>query len=243
MKKNKKLLKGMTLVEVVVAMIIFFLMFSTIISVFAVSLKQINLSRRRDLRTAEEAMVVGKKVKADAAGVNKDLDPVGENEYTVTFDDGRGKTSNNISLYQAKSASAFKSDFGFQLKTFGKSDSFFGMNTENNASDEYRFKITNDRADTVTMYVTINGSNDYIYEGSTGNGYIHSSKVYVRTIAPRQSIDFGYKNNAADAFNNISIQYIASGVTYNISNPIKNGTTGYDNTTRVYTGSVPNATT
>ena len=239
MKKNKKLLKGMTLVEVVVAMIIFFLMFSAIISVFAVSLKQINLSRRRDLRTAEEAMVAGKKVKADAAGRNEYLIKVGGDNYTVTFDDGRGKTSNNISLYQAKLDSAFKSDFGFQLKTFGKSDSFFGMNTENNASDEYRFKITNDRADTVTMYVTINGSNDYIYEGSTSNGYIHSSKVYVRTIAPRQSIDFGYKNNAADAYNNISIKYVASNVTFDVSNPIRDDTPDYNETTRTYTGSVP----
>ena len=113
------------------------------------------------------------------------------------------------------------------------------MNNENNASDEYRFKITNDRADTVTMYVTINGSNDYIYEGSTSNGYIHSSKVYVRTIAPRQSIDFGYKNNAADAYNNISIKYVASNVTFDVSNPIRDDTPDYNETTRTYTGSVP----
>ncbi|MGN0594840.1 MAG: type II secretion system protein J [Hominimerdicola sp.] len=222
MKKNKKLLKGMTLVEVLVAMIIFFLMFTTIIGVLSVSLKFINQSRFRDLRTADQAVAVGKKVSGES-----DLQQVGSSSgYTVKFEDPMGLTpprsSNTIDLFEALSgATRFGDEFNFQLKTFGQYGDFNGLTTPVTAlkSNEYRIQITNMKSENVTLYVTISGTGDFIFEGNSDNGYIHTSKVYVKTIAANSGsagtvIDFGYSQSSG---NITEIRYVtASGTTGSI---------------------------
>ena len=207
MKKIKKLSKGMTLVEVIVAMTIFALASACIMSVVGAAMKMSNRSRRRDLETAQQANAVGKKSDQETAVIGS------EKDYTITFTPVGGgsiKTVNDISLYAADAAQ-FGADFGFQIKTF-TSGTINSISTVNSKDDEYKLNIENNSSENITAYVEI--TDGYIYEGSTTDGYKHSSKSYVRTVQANKSADFGYYNSLFNA-GAITIRFVTdSGTTY-----------------------------
>lgn len=204
MKKIKKLSKGMTLVEVIVAMTIFALASACIMSVVGAAMKMSNRSRRRDLETAQQANAVGKKSDQETAIIGSMKD------YTITFTPvggGSAKTVNDISLYAADAAQ-FGADFGFQIKTFGKGSlNSLSTTIDPSMGNEYKFEIQNNLSESVTAYVTINEG--YVFEGDNSNsGYKHSSKSYARTIATGNSADFGYCNVSYDFQTDIEIRFV-----------------------------------
>lgn len=214
MRKNKKNSKGMTLVEVIVALTIFTIMAACIMAVIGAAIKSSNRSRRRDLELAQQANAAGKLSK-------QELDQIGTaNAYTVRFTPvggGAPKEISDISIYQS-SAAQFGSQIEFNIKTFLKG-SWQNLNAVNNEADEYVFVIKNDTSENITAYVDIaDSSNGYIYEGSLSTGYKHSARSYVRTVSKREGsitgyADFGFKDPAY-ATGNITIRLVTdSGAT------------------------------
>lgn len=216
MKKIKKLSKGMTLVEVIVSMTIFALAAACIMSVIGGAMKISNRSRKRDLETAQQANAVEKKS-------DTELTKTGDG-YEIVFvpTGGVSKTVSGIDTYAADAAQ-FGADFGFQIKTFNSG----GLNSLSTSdpvlsvdSNEFKLTFINKSAENVTAYVTI--EDGFIYEGNSSNGYIHTSKSYVRTAekynasgVTNSTIDFGYYN--LDSFNNgdVKIRFVtASNVVY-----------------------------
>ena len=197
MKINKnvpKQLKGMTLVEVVVAMIVFFVMFSAIISVLSVSLRLTTLSRSRDIKTGEQASQINKK--SDTEMNNEG------NNYQVVFNDtNAGKTdiSSGKNLYKSVFARAGET-FDFQLNTFGAP--FGSIPTNYSGSNDYRLSITNSLSEPVTLYAVITNSdgNSYFYTGDPTTGYVHPSTLYMKHINSGGSIEFGFhdENNPSN---------------------------------------------
>lgn len=201
MKKIKKLSKGMTLVEVIVAMTIFALSAACIMSVVGAAMKMSNRSRRRDLETAQQANAIGKKS-------DTELTKTGDGyEIVFTPTGGTSKTVAGINTYAADAAQ-FGADFGFQIKTFGKGSlNRLSTTIDLSVGNEYKFDIQNNLSESVTAYVTINKG--YVFEGYNSNsGYKHSSKSYARTIAAGNSADFGYCNGSYDLQTDIEIRFV-----------------------------------
>lgn len=218
MKKNKKNSKGMTLVEVIVALTIFTIMAACIMAVIGAAIQSSNRSRRRDLELAQQANAAGKLSE-------QELDQIGSaNAYTVRFTPvggGAPKEVADISIYQS-SAAQFGSQIEFNIKTFLKGN-WQNLNAVNNEEDEYVFVINNELSENVTAYVDIADTSDgYIYEGAPSTGYRHSARSYVRTISKKEGsvsgyADFGFKDSAY-ANGNISIRLVTdSGVTYSVA--------------------------
>lgn len=185
MKINKNNLKGMTLVEVIVAMTIFVLSFGAVLTILSGAFHQTNRNRRRDIESGEQAAAVGKKS-------TQDLTQFGHNTFNITFS-GPYNASSVVNLFEANQRT-FNQDFGFQYKTF-QNGALDGLDTVNPNSDEYVFTIDNVSNKEITVKVDI--SNGTIFEGSSGSyGYIHPSRIYTRTIKPNSSINFGYKTGS-----------------------------------------------
>ena len=195
MKKNKSLSKGMTLVEVIVAMTIFAIMASTIIAVLGAAYRQIDRSKRRDIEAAQQAAAVNKKDNVTKISGATDYKIV----YTPTSG-GTSQTANNIKLYQSNDAQ-FGGDFGFNMKSL-TSNTAVAVPTPNpdpsdpDFANQYKIKFTNTSHKAVNIYVTI--SSGYVYEGNASTGYLHTSCSYVRTAQPDTGgtdniVDFGYR--------------------------------------------------
>lgn len=217
MEKNKKNSKGMTLVEVIVALTIFTIMAACIMAVIGAAIKSSNRSRRRDLELAQQANAAGKLSEQELTQIGT------ANAYTVRFTPVGGGTPKeiaDISIYQS-SAAQFGSQIEFNIKTFLKGN-WQNLNAVNNEEDEYVFVINNELPENVTAYVDIADTSDgYIYEGAPSTGYRHSSRSYVRTISKKEGsvsgyADFGFKDSAY-ATGNISIRLVTdSGATKNV---------------------------
>lgn len=216
MKRIQKNSKGMTLVEVIVAITIFAIMSIGIMTALGASMLQTNRSARRDIEIGEQAETVGKK------SLTELTDITGTGDYSITFSGGGiSKTATNIKLYQADGAQ-FNDAFGFNIKTFGKqTDMNDNLDTPDPDptsatydADEYKIVFDNKSTQSVTMYV--NMTNGYVYEGNRTNGYIHSSKAYTRTSNPTTTplVNFGYYNDSF-AVGDITVRFVTdTNVTY-----------------------------
>lgn len=218
MKKFQKNSKGMTLVEVIVAITVFAVMSIGIMTALGASMLQTNKSARRDIEIGEQAEAVGKKSLSQ-------LNPTdaANPDYSIKFS-GAGliKDADQIKLYQADGAQ-FNSSFGFYIKTFGKETEMDGgldTSDPNPSIDANEYKIVfenlsgkNDVADAkeITAYVTL--TKGYIYEGSRTDGYIHTSTSYTRTsnyTTATKKFNFGYYNDAGFSSGDLKIRFVDS---------------------------------
>ena len=188
MKKNKKNLKGMTLVEVIVAMTIFAISFAAVLTILSGAFQQTVRNRKRDIESGDQAAAIGKKS-------DQDLTQVGSSTFQINYSGGGYNASRPVTLFQANQQT-FNQDFGFQYKTF-QNATLEGLDTSNNNADEYKFVVINPSTSTDTITIRVTIATGTIYEGNYDSyGYIHPSKVYTRTVEPGKSINFGYKNDA-----------------------------------------------
>ena len=194
MKKNKSLSKGMTLVEVIIAMTIFAVMAATIITVLAAAYKQVDRSKRRDLEGAQQAASVNKKDHVTKLS--------GTSDYKIVFTPiggGSTLTANNVKLYQANDAQ-FGTDFGFNMKSISSNTAIATPTPSPSPTDpdfakQFKVKFTNTSTKVVNIYVEV--SDGYVFEGNPTTGYIHTAKSYVRTAQPDNGttdnvVDFGF---------------------------------------------------
>lgn len=208
--KNKKNSKGMTLVEVVVAMTIFAMVAGAVMTAISGAVQQTAKNRKRDLEVGQQANAVRK-------NSNDEVTDLGE--YTISFNDTRGLKTEKVQMYEADAAQ-FGKDFGFQVKSF-QIGSIGSTPTKNAKDEEYKLLIVNQTSENITAYVTV--ENGYIYEGESSiTGYIHTSPVYTRTIQAKDAsgtdgkAEFGFCLTAA-AFSNgdVKIRFVTdSNVTY-----------------------------
>lgn len=219
MKRFKKNSKGMTLVEVIVAITVFAVMSIGIMTALGASMLQTNRSARRDIEVGEQAQATAQKSKTKLTNVVDDT-------TTYTIDFGAllsGSNPTDVKLMQSDGAQ-FNDAFEFNLKTFGKTNDFSeesDLNVNVSASttpNDYKITLKNTSNNSITLYAEL--TNGYIFEGNpnmvSGKGYVHSSKKYTKTSenqTVRSEIQFGYHNDSF-ALGDIKIWCIDSDGTY-----------------------------
>lgn len=87
--KDKKNSKGMTLVEVVVAMTIFAMVAGAVMTAISGAVKQTAKNRKRDLEVGQQANAVRK-------NSNDEVTDLGE--YTISFNDTRGLKTEKVQM-------------------------------------------------------------------------------------------------------------------------------------------------
>lgn len=208
--KNKKNSKGMTLVEVVVAMTIFAVIAGAVMTAVAGAVQQSAKNRKRDLEVGQQANAVRK-------NSNDEVTDLGE--YTISFNDTRGLKTEKVQMYEADAAQ-FGTDFGFQVKSF-QIGSIGSTPTKNAQDEEYKLVVVNQTSENITAYVTVD--NGYIYEGESSiTGYIHTSPVYTRTIQAKDDsgtdgkAEFGFcLTGSSFSSGDVKIRFVTdSNVTY-----------------------------
>jgi prepilin-type N-terminal cleavage/methylation domain-containing protein len=188
--KNRKLSKGMTLVEVLVSMTIFAVMASAILTVIAFANKTANRSKMRDVELATEANIISRKNKA-----SDQLDQVKPNgyagNYSIVFTpppQDSVKTINNVKVYETQEGE-FNADFDFKMKTVIDSTSLNGLTINSVNDNEYAFTVNNNLSEPITIDIEI--KDGFIFEG-TGRQYIHTRQTYTKTIPANGSASIGY---------------------------------------------------
>ncbi len=182
MLKLKKLNKGMTLVEVIVAMAVFSAMTLGITMALAAAVKYNSRNIRRDnelnvQQTAiETATTAG--VKAVSSAYASD-----EIKFTAVSNGSLILTVDGLTEYSALKSAYNSDDFNFQVKTISST----ALGTQRVVfveDDEYKIEITNLSSEDIM--VTLTAENGEIYEGdhdydSAGLSYYHTIPGYTTT--------------------------------------------------------------
>lgn len=189
MKNFKKLHKGMTLVEVIVAMSIFSIGAAAVTMAFSAAVKYNTYNQLRDeeLAIQQTALQDGKSTGLEVySGAVQNRELVFTNTVAkkkITFTKNPYK---HITEYQA--ARSGKNDkpgtmYDFQLKTFSSTPLGSDKVTWNPADKKYKFVVTNKSSSPVDVHILIDGGT--LYEGDYNNGgYKHSSDLYCSALAP-----------------------------------------------------------
>lgn len=214
MNKNKKLRKGMTLVEVIVAMTIMFLIFDAVVMALGVAVRQSARTRARDVRTGGQAAQVAKNEPSAMTPA------AGGNSYTAKFTEvGAGSSliqnKGSLDLYNSNFAPAYNNTvdnfkFGYQLKTFGATVS----TTNDSANNQYMIKLNNPRDEIVVVTAEKTNDQAYFYTGSSTQPRIHYSPTYTRIIQPHSSITYGWCNAAGPSGFVMNFECTQAGITY-----------------------------
>lgn len=190
MKKTYKFSRGVTLVEVIIAMTIFAIMAGTIMTVIMKANQISNRSKMRDVELATETNIIGRN-KASARDEIQQVKPNGyEGDYKIVFS-VPGKTIppvNHVKIYETNEG-RFDQDFDFKLKTIVPSSSLSGLPLTNLADNEYSLRFENNLSEAITITITI--EDGYLFEGD-GQKYVHTTKSYVKTLPANSTADVGY---------------------------------------------------
>ena len=198
MRSIKKNQKGMTLVEVVIAIAMFSVLTLAVTYAFSAALK---LNARNMRRDKELATQQGALERASAAGVTlNDGNTVKGSK--IVYSDGSGGTFgtlevDDVTQYKAIKTAENGNDFNFELHTasatpFGsvptkidKDNGYYGIEVENTTSNRYD--------------VIIKANGGRFYEGNydrymeTDGGYTHPGLTYARSLEAK-----GFDNNIYD---------------------------------------------
>jgi prepilin-type N-terminal cleavage/methylation domain-containing protein len=206
MNKIRKLHKGMSLVEVLVAMTIFSVGAAAVTMAFASAVKFNTHNQRRDdeLAIQEAAVQNGKNDGLELYGssIGNDYEIVytvkggSKIKYTkkekdkdsgLETDVDQPSPYRNATEFQAAKSGKNDTIFDFQLKSFSTTpvDSK-DILVANKSEDEYKIRIENRSPISYDVRVETNGGT--IYQGNyDGNGYKHSSKLYCHSLAPQMT--------------------------------------------------------
>lgn len=207
MKKTYKVSRGVTLVEVIIAMTIFAIMAGTIMTVIMRANQISNRSKMRDVELATETNIIGRN-KASARDEIHEVNPNGyTGDYKIVFG-LTGKTIppvDHVKVYETNEGQ-FNQDFDFKLKTMVPSSSLSGLSLTNLHDNEYSLRFENNLAESITITISI--VDGYLFEGD-GQKYVHTTKSYVKTIPANSAADVGYFYSGT-AIKRISIKYETS---------------------------------
>ncbi len=208
MKLKNKLSRGMTLVEVLVAMTIFAVMASAIFTVILHANKTANRAKMRDVELSTQTNIVGKKNKA--LDELTELNPAGISggNYKILFQSpqaGKGEGNvDNVKVYETNEG-MFETDFDFKLKTVISASSLTGLTlqTDQLRDNEYLLKFTNNRPESVIVRFSL--TDGHIFEGS-GQQYVHTRNNYSKVIPSGASADIGFYNSNSSSVGAIAVE-------------------------------------
>lgn len=197
MKNNKKLSRGMTLIEVLVSMTIFAVMAAAIFTVIAHANKTADRAKMRDVELSTQTNIIGR-IGKDNNAITQ-LNQVKPNgyvgEYEVKFNVPASNVSQpdpveGVKVYETDEG-AFESEFDFKLKTVTQASSFTGLTLSSSQlnSGEYLLKYRNETSESVLVQIDL--TDGYIFEGSDQQ-YIHTSKSYMKVLPANSVADIGY---------------------------------------------------
>ena len=208
MKKNKKLSRGMTLVEVIVSMTIFAAMAAAIFSVIAHANSTADRAKMRDVELATQTNIIGRIGKENnAASQLNQVSPNGyTGEYKIQFN-VPGQTVDPITgvkVYETDEG-AFDAQFDFKLKTVTEAGALTGLTLQSSDldTDEYLLKFKNDTTESILVQLEI--ADGYIFEGSDQQ-YTHTSKTYMKVLPPNTVADIGYCDIDGTGLDAINVQ-------------------------------------
>jgi prepilin-type N-terminal cleavage/methylation domain-containing protein len=196
MNKIKKLHKGMSLVEVLVAMTVFSVGAAAVTMAFSTAVKYNTHNQRRDDELAIQQAAIqngkndGLELYGTSAGNDYEIVYKVRGGSKITYKD---KDDNEINPYvdatEFQAAKSGKNDtiFDFQLKSFSTTpvDSS-DIVVASKDQDEYKVIVKNESA--IPYDVRVDITCGTIYLGSySGDGYKHSSPVYRHSLAPQMT--------------------------------------------------------
>ncbi len=186
MKNFKKLHKGMTLVEVIVAMSIFSIGAAAVTMAFSAAVKYNTHNQRRDeeLSLQQAALQSGGssaiELYGGAAQANEIVFTDTKNGNKIKF-----KKSNPyayVTEYQAARSGKNDGIFDFQLKTFSTKPLGADEVVWNKSKCRYKFTVINNSIKPVDVRIVSDGGVFYTGDYDAG-GYAHSSDVYWHSLA------------------------------------------------------------
>ncbi len=192
MNKFRKLHKGMSLVEVLVAMTVFSVGTAAVTMAFATAVKYNTHNQRRDDELAHQQAAI-QNGRVDGlelyGGTSQDYTIV----YTerggskLTFKDQFGAPYEpfmDTTEYQASRTGKNDTKFDFQLKSFSTSIVGNDEVAYSKAEDKYKIKVINESPVNYDVRVKIKGGT--IYQGDLdAGGYKHSSNLFCRSLSPQ----------------------------------------------------------
>ena len=226
MKSNKHNKRGMTLVEVIIAMSIFAIVAGCVLTAIAGAMQQTTKNRKRDIELGAQMNAVGKFDTAKGST---------NGGYTVSFKSETvgvsDRNQDSVSLYVAN-LDEWGSDFGFTLKGVNGGATFNNVTIDPDTSKpeskgQYKFVVEADPTLNLDVKVVAELNNTstsigYIYEGSTTTGYTHSSHTYTRLMPSSGNIQFGYFNESPESDSIHMRVYINGNVKYDKNVTLKN---------------------
>lgn len=191
MKKLKKNVSGMTLVEVIVAMAFFATTTLGVCMAFSAALKYSARNMRRDKELTLQQTALEKNT---TAGVMLN-DGTTLDSMELVFKHGSETTTvSGLTEYKAIKTSNDGNDFNFEMKSLSSTPLGSLETTADKSAGKYRIYFINESLNTVDVTITIDSGYIYegLYTGTTPTGYKHASPVYKRSLAAKD----------ADALNN-----------------------------------------
>ena len=194
MKKFKKLHKGMSLVEVLVAMTIFSVGTAAVTMAFATAVKYNTHNQRRDdeLSAQQNAVQNGRIEGLELfKGTGQDHMLVYTNRADskeVSFKKADGTPNpdspyRGVTEYAASRTGKNDGIFDFQLKSFSTTIGGNGTPSTSKSEDTYRIVVVNESPVNYDIRVRIRGGK--IFQGNVNDGYTHSSNLYCRSLSPK----------------------------------------------------------
>ena len=202
--KFKKLHKGMTLVEVIVAMSMFSICTTAVAIAFKAAVDYNTKNHKRDnecaiqLNELQDGTSVGVEL---YNGHSKDQELVFAEKGKTTIlefpkKSGGGKVQPyvGVSEYQASKSGKNDDTYDFQLKTFSTSEMGANKVQYDRASDKYKLEFINESSEPVDVYIYVTTGNFYLgdYDSS---GYKHMSDLYTHSLAPTAAAEYDMKES------------------------------------------------
>lgn len=211
--KLKKLNKsGMTLVEVVIAMAIFSVFTLMITMAFSAAMQYNARNNKRDDELSRQQASLEK---SGGAGVmlnnGASLDDSvlifgGNNVDTFNLDTGTGFVP-KVTQYKAVKSDRNGNDINFELHTISSNYLTSALKLDP-SNGYYNIIVQNDTENQVDVYITRTAGEFYggMYdrENRDATGYVHTSEVYGRTLAPRGASIEGILDGAPFNFSSMT---------------------------------------
>lgn len=215
MKNNKKLSRGMTLVEVIIAMTIFSVMAAAIFTVIAHANKTADRAKMRDVELSTQTNIIGRIGQNNNAITQlNQVKPNGyADEYDVVFNippaagvTDTQKTVGDVKVYETDEG-AFENDFDFKLKTVTQTSAFTGLtlSSADLNENEYLLKFKNETNE--SLLIQFNLTDGRVFQGANQQ-YISTLNYYSKTVPAGASVDIGYFDQAKTGLEGITTTVI-----------------------------------
>lgn len=195
-KKNQS---GMTLVEVVIALGVFSFTFLGVTMCLAAALKlnNRNMLRDRELNVQQKAIEEHKAegvalLSTGQGGLGLGGNKIVFGNTAAALENGQLSagvgTLGSVTLFHAVKTAAQGNTYNFEIKGISSPRNTLGNSTLeaiDKSAGIYHLHVISNYTGSVDVIININGGE--IFEGSHSNGYVNTSSIYARTLAPAGS--------------------------------------------------------